>query len=86
MVLSTASTPIVDFLNATVKLQLLPAMAKQIRITVTPPSQHADISVDIDPKKLGLVFGNLLSNAVKFTPPHGLVTISMKVDTTSESG
>lgn len=86
MVLSLAPTPLVEFLQATIKLQLLPAMAKQIRITVSPPARHEDICVDIDPKKLGLVFGNLISNAVKFTPAHGCITISMHVDTSTDTG
>jgi signal transduction histidine kinase len=86
MVLSMAPTPLVEFLTATVKLQLLPAMAKQIHIAVIPPPRHQNISVDIDPKKLGLVFNNLISNAVKFTPEHGHISISIYVDTSSDSG
>lgn len=86
MVLSVAPTPLVEFLKATLKLQLLPAMAKQIRFTFSPPARYENITVDIDTKKLGLVFGNLMSNAVKFTPVHGRISIGMTVNTSSDTG
>ena len=86
MALNPSSVPLLEFLRNTARLQFLPALSKQIQINVTPHNEHEDICVNIDPVKLGLVFGNLLSNAVKFTPPHGRIDITMTVDTSPDAG
>ena len=86
MALNPTSVPLLEFLRNTARLQFLPALSKQIQINVTPHNEHEDICVNIDPVKLGLVFGNLLSNAVKFTPPHGRIDITMTVDTSPNAG
>ena len=86
MMLTKSRTPLVEFLKTNAKLQFLPALSKQINITIFPPLDSADIFVDIDPVKLGLVFGNLLSNAVKFTPPNGRIDVTMSVDNSTDGG
>ena len=86
LVLTIASTPLLEFLRNTVKLQFIPALSKNINITITPLSVDEDLSVEIDPKKIGLVFGNLLSNAVKFTPASGTIDITVEVEAFGDSG
>lgn len=86
MMLTKSRTPLVEFLKTNAKLQFLPALSKQIDITIFPPPDCEDIYVDIDPVKLGLVFGNLLSNAVKFTPAHGRIDVSMSVNKSIDGG
>lgn len=84
--LTKSRTPLVEFLKTNAKLQFLPALSKQIDITIFPPPDCEDIYVDIDPVKLGLVFGNLLSNAVKFTPAHGRIDVSISVNKSIDGG
>lgn len=86
MMLTKSRTPLVEFLKTNAKLQFLPALSKQIDITIFPPPDCEDIYVDIDPVKLGLVFGNLLSNAVKFTPAHGRIDVSISVNKLVDGG
>lgn len=86
MMLTKSRTPLVEFLKTNAKLQFLPALSKQIDITIFPPPDCEDIYVDIDPVKLGLVFGNLLSNAVKFTPAHGRIDVSISVNKSIDGG
>ena len=86
MMLTKSRTPLVEFLKTNAKLQFLPALSKQIDITIFPPPDCEDIYVDIDPVKLGLVFGNLLSNAVKFTPAHGRIDVSISVNKLIDGG
>ena len=86
MMLTKSRTPLVEFLKTNAKLQFLPALSKQIDITIFPPPDCEDIYVDIDPVKLGLVFGNLLSNAVKFTPAHGRIDVTISVNKSIDGG
>lgn len=39
-----------------------------------------EVMVDADSELLSLVWNNLFSNAIKFTPPHGMVSLSLKSD------
>ena len=84
--LTKSRTPLVEFLKTNAKLQFLPALSKQINVTIFPPPDCEVIYVDIDPVKLGLVFGNLLSNAVKFTPVHGRIDVTIAVDKSTDGG
>lgn len=52
------------------------AETKRIRLNQDVPADLGPI--EADPQKVELILGNLLSNAIKFTPPGGVVTITVR--------
>lgn len=53
------------------------AAEKQIAIEYRLPKQ--DIAVFVDPERVQQIITNLINNAIKFTPPHGKITVEVKI-------
>ena len=78
--LECVPTPIVPFLEQSMKQHLLPARAKNISFELVPSSLVSpSLTINADPVKLGTVFRNLFSNAIKFTKKEGRVTVCVEV-------
>ena len=56
------------------------AQEKQIQLTLDQP--ETDLTIPIDPFRVGRVMDNLLSNAIKYTPPGQDITV--RVDTNGD--
>lgn len=65
------------------KLYKSAADLKNIELRFT--TENLEESVKIDAEKFKQIFGNLVSNAIKFTPDGGLVSSTIRHDTTSDN-
>ncbi len=78
--LSIAHAPIVEIAQASVRMVMQQAQAKNVHCELSFKS--AADSIDVDPKRLRQILLNLLYNAVKFTRPG--TTIGLRIHTPSQ--
>lgn len=76
--IQTETTPLLEFLKRCMKNHFIPALAKDIKFSLTPSSlMSGDINIDIDSVKMAVVMKNLFSNAIKFTKKGGVVSVDV---------
>lgn len=71
-VLVTREVALRTILERVVNDQRLAVAGKSLRIELECP---ADLSLECDAQKVGIIVDNLLSNAVKYSPPSGIIRI-----------
>ena len=84
--LECVPTPVLPFLEQTMRQHMMPARAKHILFELVPSAVARNVAIDVDPIKLITVFRNLFSNAIKFTKKQGQVTVRAEVKCQSLEG
>ena len=75
------SLPISDLAEGAIAEQR--TVAQQHKVTLRSElSPQLPEAIDVDPERLGLVFGNLIGNAIRHTPECGTVTLKVRTSTT----
>ncbi|NJK94082.1 MAG: response regulator [Bacteroidales bacterium] len=69
---------IIGFLKEIIQLFDETASDQKINISFEPCCD--ELFVWIDPEKMDKILFNLISNAIRFTPPDGLITVSIRVE------
>lgn len=66
-------TDLVQLVEAQVEAQRLQMQARNLQVQV----EGGAVQMEVDREKIGTALANLISNAIRFSPPHGVIRITL---------